>query len=80
MTRQELLEKITAALSDIVDDPALKLTEETTAEDVADWDSVNHVKLIIALEGELKIRFEPDEISGLENVGGMIDLIQKKLQ
>ena len=63
MTRAETLQKITATLSDIVDDPALALTEESTAEDVAEWDSVNHVKLMIALESALHIRFEPDEIT-----------------
>jgi len=79
MTRAELLQRITAILSDIVDEPNLVLTEDTTAEDVADWDSVTHVKLMIALESALHIRFETDEIAAPGDVVALIDLIQKKL-
>jgi len=78
MTRAELLTKIRDILADIVDEPDLKITESTVAEDVAEWDSVNHVKLIIALEAELKVRFEPGEISSPQDVGGLIDLIEQK--
>jgi len=79
MTRAELLTKIRDMLADIVDEPDLKITESTVAEDVAEWDSVNHVKLIIALEADLKVRFEPDEISSPQDVGGLIDLIEQKI-
>jgi acyl carrier protein len=79
MNRAEILERIRDNLSVIVDDPALKISEATTTDDVEEWDSVNHVKLIVALENELNIRFEPDEITSLENVGGLVDLIEQKL-
>lgn len=79
MTRAELLTKIRDMLADIVDEPDLTITESTVAEDVAEWDSVNHVKLIIALEADLKVRFEPDEISSPQDVGGLIDLIEQKI-
>jgi len=79
MTRAELLTKIRDMLADIVDEPDLKITESTVAEDVAEWDSVNHVKLIIALEADRKVRFEPDEISSPQDVGGLIDLIEQKI-
>jgi acyl carrier protein len=79
MTRADILQKITETLAVVTDDPDLKLTEATTAEDVAEWDSVNHVKLIVALENDLHIRFEPDEITEMANVGALIDLIEQKL-
>ncbi|HEY1710979.1 MAG TPA: acyl carrier protein [Rhizomicrobium sp.] len=79
MTRSEILQKITEILSDVLDEPDLKLTEASVSDDVPDWDSINHVKLIIGLENDLKIRFEPEEITGLATVGDLIDLIQKKL-
>lgn len=79
MTRAEILRKITTILANVTDDPGLSLTEASTAEDVAEWDSVNHVKLIIALESEMNIRFEPDEISDLQNVGSLIDMVERKL-
>jgi acyl carrier protein len=79
MNRTELLKKVTETLADIVDDDMLELTESTTPEDVPDWDSVNHMKLIIALEAEFGIRFEAEEISRVENVGGFLDMIERRI-
>lgn len=80
MTRSDLLSKIRDILADVVDDDDLQLSESTAADDVTDWDSLNHVKLLIGLETELGFRFETNEISGLKNVGELIDLLQRKLQ
>jgi acyl carrier protein len=79
LTRADLLGKIRDTLAEITDNEALKLTEATSADQVTDWDSINHVKLLIALESDLGFRFETDEVSGLHNVGELIDLVQKKL-
>lgn len=80
LTRGDLLSKIRNNLADIVDDEGLQLSETTTADDVADWDSINHVKLLIAIESDLGFRFDTNEVGGLRNVGELIDLIQKKLR
>jgi acyl carrier protein len=78
MTRIEILEQITRALAEVVDDPDVSLTEETTAEDVPEWDSTNHVRLIVELESNLNIQFAASEITSVPNVGALIDLIQSK--
>jgi acyl carrier protein len=79
MTRTEILAKIRDVLADVVDDPSLQLSETTTADDVPEWDSINHVKLLIGLESDLGFRFETQEVSGLKNVGELADLVQRKL-
>jgi acyl carrier protein len=79
MTRPGLLAAVRNILADVLDADALQLTESTTADDVADWDSINHVKLLIGLENELNFRFDAQEVEGLNNVGQLIDLLQKKL-
>ena len=79
VTRADVLSKITEILSEVIDSPQLQLTEESTADGVEDWDSVNHVKLLIALESDLGIQFGTDEVNGIKNVGGLIDAIQTKL-
>lgn len=80
MTRQQLLAVIRDILADILDNDALQLTEATTAEDVADWDSINQVKLIVGLENELSVRFSSREVQGLKNVGALIDVVERKLK
>ena len=78
MTRSEVLEKIRLTLEEILDRDDLSLTEPTTAASVDGWDSINHVKLIIALEGDLGVRFSSSEVEKLMTVGDLVDLIVKK--
>ena len=67
------------AAARLLDDDTIVVTDETVASDVVDWDSTNHVRLIVALEEELGIRFETDEITAPELVGQLVDLIASKL-
>lgn len=78
MTRDKILERITRALADVIDDPNVSLTEETTAGDVPDWDSTNHVRLMVELETMLNIQFAANEITSIPDVAALIDLIQSK--
>lgn len=66
-------------MRDILDDETIELSESTTTDDVAEWDSTNHVRLIVAVESEFGIHFETDEITSPENVGELLDLIEAKL-
>ena len=79
MNRDELRAKVQEILRDVVDDDGVIITDDTVAEDVVDWDSTNHVRLIVAVEDEFHIRFETDEITTPESVGELVDLIQAKL-
>lgn len=79
MNRQEILSHLAELLADILDMDAVTLEDSTTADDLAGWDSIAHIKLVIALEGELGIRFTADEAAAPENVGKFVDLIQAKV-
>jgi len=79
MKRDEILSKLTIIMRDVFDDDSLRPTDDMTSEDVAEWDSTNHVRLMVAIEGEFGVRFETDEIAAPENIGQIIDLIQSKL-
>lgn len=78
MTRDEIFSKLTVLMRDTFDDGALTLSMSTTSDDVAEWDSANHVLLMVAIEAEFGVRFETDEITAPENVGELVDLIQNK--
>jgi acyl carrier protein len=78
-SRAEILTTIRDVLADVVENDSLQLSEQTTAEDVADWDSINHVKLLIGLESEMGFRCNTDEVSGRKNVGALIDIVQANL-
>jgi acyl carrier protein len=64
---------------DIFDDDAIELTPQTTAADIPDWDSLNHVNISVACENAFGIRFRSSELEELRNVGGLVALIKTKL-
>ena len=79
MNRDSIIKTIGTTLADIIDEDSVALTEATTADDVEGWDSIAHVKLIIALESAFGVRFESSEISAPDNVGQLVSLIEGKL-
>ena len=71
-------ERLTPIFRDIFDREDLTLTPALTARDVAEWDSLSHIRLIVAVEKEFGVKFALGELQSLQNVGEMIALIEKK--
>ena len=78
MNNEEILEKLTAIFKDELDNDDIVLTNETTAEDIEEWDSLSHIQLIVAIEKAFKIRFTSSEIQSWNNVGEMISSLESK--
>jgi acyl carrier protein len=79
MDKTEILKKVNAVFVDVLDDENLVLTEATTANDVEEWDSLNHIQLVVAVEKKFGIRFASREIQSWKNVGEMVDSISAKI-
>ncbi len=79
MNKTEILQVINEIFIDVLDDSQLVLTPETTAKDVDEWDSLNHIQLVVAIEKRFKIRFTSREIQGWSNVGEMVNSVYAKL-
>lgn len=79
MDRKELLIRINEVFIDVLDDDQLQIVESTAAEDVDEWDSLNHIHLVVAIEKSLKLRFTASEIQSWANVGEMMNDILMKL-
>ena len=79
MTKETIFLRVTDVFRDIFDDDALEIKETTSSMDIEDWDSLNHINLIVAIESDFKIKFSFDEVSELKNVGEMVELIKLKL-
>ena len=71
-------ERIQEAFRDIFDDNSIVLRDDMTAADVENWDSLNHIDMIVAIESEFKIKFTTAEVTSLKNVGELIALVDKK--
>ena len=71
-------EIIQIVFRDIFDDDSIVLRDDMTAADVENWDSLNHIDMIVAIESEFKIRFTTAEVTSLKNVGELMALVDKK--
>lgn len=79
MTLNDIYARLTPIFHDLFDDPELVLNPEMTAEDIEGWDSLNHVRLVLAVQKAFGVKFSALEIGKLANVGEFVDLIQAKL-
>jgi len=79
MNREEVSAKIQDIFRDIFDDDDLLITDKTDANDIATWDSLNHINLVNSVEKEFGVKFALGELESLKDVGAMIDLTIKKL-
>jgi acyl carrier protein len=78
VTHAEVHKRLTAVFRDVFDDPSLEISDSTTADDIDDWDSVNHITLIAAVETEFRISLSTREVKNLANVGDFTKLIESK--
>lgn len=80
MERTELLKQMNDVFIEVMENPSILLTESTTADQIAEWDSLTHIQLVVTLERHFNIRFTTAEIQSWNNVGEMIDTIAFKKQ
>jgi len=78
MTKEEILKIVNEIFVDVLDNPNVVIDFNTTANDVEDWDSLNHIQLVVAIEKRFNVRFKSNEIRNWENVNEMIESILAK--
>ena len=76
----DILEKLEIIFRDVFDDENIILTNETTANDIEDWDSLAQINLLVAIKKEFKINFDLEEVSKYKNVEDMVKAIEKKVK
>jgi acyl carrier protein len=74
-THESYFARIVEVMRDLFDEYEGPITLETTAQDVPQWDSLSHVKLMILIEQELGVRFGTGEIQGFRNIGSLVDAV-----
>lgn len=79
MSREEVFNKVQDIFRDIFDEDDLIINDATNSDEIEDWDSLNHINLVSAIEKEFKIRFALGELQSLKDVGAMINLMMDKL-
>ena len=75
MDKKEVFKRLNKVFRDVFDDDSITVTPKTTADDIEDWDSLEHITLISAVEREFRMKFKMGEISSMKNVGEMADIV-----
>lgn len=75
MTREEAFERLNRVFRDVFDDEEITVTDETVADDIEDWDSFEHINLVVAVEEEFSFKIPMGKVVTMKNVGEMVDII-----
>ena len=79
MKKEEIYERLNNVFRDVFDDESITVNENTTSDDIEDWDSLEHINLIVAVEQEFGIKFNMNEVTTMKNVGEMVDIIISRI-
>ena len=79
MEKKELMDKLTEIFREVMDNDEIVLNDETTSEDIEEWDSLSHIELIDVIGKELGVKITSMELRGWENVGEMVESLLQKL-
>jgi len=75
MTKEEIYQKLNKVFQDVFDDASITVDDATTAADIEDWDSLEHINLIVAIEKEFGMKFKMAEVTTMKNVGEAADIV-----
>lgn len=75
MSRDEVFVKLNEVFQDVFDAESITVTETTTADDIEEWDSLEHINLLAAVEQEFGMKFNMGQVVSMKNVGEMADII-----
>ena len=80
MISTEILDTIRGIMNDVfdIDVDQARVTPDTTANDIEEWDSISHIRLIVAIERKFHVKFKNSEIESLKHVGDLVALVQTK--
>ena len=78
MSTDAIYTQLTDIFHDVFDDETIQVTPTLTADDVDEWDSLSHIRLVLAIEKKFGLKFSAAEVGRLKNVGEFVALIQSK--
>ncbi len=78
MKKEEIYERLNNVFRDVFDDDSITVNENTTSNDIEDWDSLEHINLVVAVEQEFGMKFNMGEVTTMKNVGEMVDIIMER--
>jgi len=72
-----MFEQVRNIASDIFGIPAEKITAESSPETIENWDSMQHLNLVLAIEEKFGVQLDPEDIEQMKNIGAVVTLVEK---
>lgn len=79
MNENEIYERLNEVFRDVFDDEEITVNADTTADDIEDWDSLEHINLVAAVEQEFGMKFTMGQVVSMKNVGEMVSIIKSNI-
>lgn len=76
---RNILEELQPVFREVFDDDSIVLISETNADMIEDWDSLSHIRLVMAIEKKFGIKFSYDDLQNMKNVGEAAEIINRRL-
>ncbi len=75
MTRT--LEQVRHLASDIFSVPADAITPESSPATIENWDSMQHLNLVLAIEEKFGVQLDPEDIEKMKTIGAIANLVDR---
>lgn len=75
-----VFDQIRMMASDLFGVPAHRITASSSPETLENWDSVQHLNLVLAIEEKFGVQLSPEEIEQMKSIGDTAKVIERKLQ
>lgn len=75
---EQINNRLNEVFQEVFDDEDLFIDDDTNSDSIEDWDSMEHINLVVAVEEEFGMKFSMDEIAEMKNVGEMVEIIKER--
>ena len=75
---EKIYERLNEIFQDVFDDEDIVVDPGTNSDTIEDWDSLEHINLVVAIEKAFGLKFSMDEVTGMKNVGEMVEIIKAR--
>jgi acyl carrier protein len=75
-----VFEQIRTMASDLFGVPVEQITAASSPQTLENWDSIQHLNLVLAVEEKFGVQLSPEEIEEMKSVGETAKLVESKLQ
>ena len=75
-----IFEQVRMMSADLFQVSPAQIKPESSPETLESWDSVQHLNLVLGLEQQFNVQFEPEEMDRMKTIGAISDLVESKLK